>query len=282
MAYMRGENYIWADDYAVHFWIADGQDYWEESSDWGRDDEGNHLYRNEYGDVTASGLRIEHSVLDQFVVMRFAELLEEGRFAEAARNALEYDPDSPRAPLIRKLMESLEAADEMNPDITIRPEQETDSDAVTRLTEAAFRNAPHSSHTEPFIVNALRRHGQLTVSLVATENGVVIGHVAVSPVTISSGAAGWYGLGPISVAPDRQGRGIGSRLMIEALAELRRLGGRGCVVLGDPAYYGRFGFRTRLGLHLPGVPPEYFQALSLSGEPPTGTVRYHEAFDATK
>ena len=170
----------------------------------------------------------------------------------------------------------------MDTEITIRPEQETDSDAITRLTEAAFRNAPHASHTEPFIVAALRRHAQLTVSLVATENGLVIGHVAVSPVTISSGAAGWYGLGPISVAPDRQGRGIGSRLVTEAVSELRRLGGRGCVVLGDPAYYGRFGFRTRPGLSLPGVPPEHFQALGLEGEPPTGTVRYHAAFDATE
>ncbi|WP_232034106.1 GNAT family N-acetyltransferase [Mycoavidus cysteinexigens] len=69
-----------------------------------------------------------------------------------------------------------------------------------------------------------------------------------SPVTLSSGATGWYGLGPISVRPERQGQGIGSKLMKVALAELQRLGGLGCVVLGNLAYYGRFGFKAHPGL----------------------------------
>ncbi|MES2462599.1 MAG: N-acetyltransferase [Armatimonadota bacterium] len=170
----------------------------------------------------------------------------------------------------------------MNPNITIRPEKPADIDAIRRLTEAAFQNQAHASHTEQFIVTALRRAGTLTVSLVAVENDVVVGHVAVSPVTVSSGAAGWYGLGPISVQPNRQGRSIGSRLMTAALAELRRIGAQGCVVLGDPAYYGRFGFKNCPGLELPGVPQVYFQAFSLGGEVPAGTVRFHEAFDATE
>lgn len=85
-----------------------------------------------------------------------------------------------------------------------------------------------------------------------------------------------------SVLPGRQGQGIGSRLMKAALAELRNQGAAGCVVLGDPGYYGRFGFNTCAGLELPGVPQEYFQALSFGADLLTGTVQYHESFDATE
>ena len=166
--------------------------------------------------------------------------------------------------------------------ITIRNESSDDIDAITALTAAAFEHEEHSSHTESFIVNALRRNKQLTVSLVAVENDEIVGHVAISPVRISSGATGWYGLGPISVRPDRQNKGIGSALMNAALAELKRLGGAGCVLLGDPGYYRRFGFKVQPGLTLAGVPPEYFQALSLDGVFPVGSVQYQAAFDATE
>ncbi|WP_316153811.1 N-acetyltransferase [Cupriavidus sp. BIC8F] len=165
--------------------------------------------------------------------------------------------------------------------VQIRPESPSDADAIARLTTAAFLTAPHTSHTEAFVVNALRRAGQLTVSLVAQAGDRLVGHVAISPVTFSSGATGWYGLGPISVAPDRQGQGIGSQLIHAALADLRRLGAAGCVLLGDPAYYGRFGFAARPGLVLDGVPPEYFQALAFDGGYPAGSVQYHDAFNAT-
>lgn len=165
--------------------------------------------------------------------------------------------------------------------LSARGEQDGDVDAIFRLTEAAFLNAPHTSHTEQFIVNALRHHGQLTVSLVAVDGGRIVGHVAISPVTLTGGTAGWHGLGPISVQPEYQGRGIGSWLARTALDQLRNLGARGCVVLGDPAYYGRFGFVHSPDLVLPGVPQEYFQALPFSGDAPQGEVRYHAAFDAT-
>lgn len=164
--------------------------------------------------------------------------------------------------------------------INIRSEQPADIPAIEELTIAAFLDAPHTSHTEQHIVNALRQAGMLTLSLVAEAAGEIVGHVAVSPVTISDGRAGWYGLGPISVTPRLQGQGIGSQLMRRALADLRELGATGCVLLGDPGYYGRFGFRAEPGLVLPGVPPEYFQALSFGGAIPAGTVSYHEAFNA--
>lgn len=164
--------------------------------------------------------------------------------------------------------------------LTIRPETPADIAAIEAVTVAAFRDATHTSHTEQFIVNALRRAGQLAVSLVAEADGRIVGHVAVSPVTISDGATGWFGLGPISVLPEHQGRGIGSRLMREALRTLQESGAAGCVLLGEPGYYGRFGFRAEPDLVLPDVPPEYFQALAFRGPLPRGTVQYHEAFNA--
>jgi len=68
--------------------------------------------------------------------------------------------------------------------------------------------------------------------------------------------------------------------MKSSLAALEATGAAGCVVLGDPAYYGRFGFTTVDGLVYPGVPAEYFQALSFAGRFPQGEVSYHEAFSA--
>jgi putative acetyltransferase len=163
----------------------------------------------------------------------------------------------------------------------VRKEVASDAIAIDAVTVAAFRAAAHTSHTEQFIIRALRNDGQMAVSLVADEDGKVIGHVAVSPVAISDGTPGWYGLGPISVAPERQGQGIGTLLMHHALSELKALGAAGCVVLGEPSYYSRFGFRAEPALVLPGVPAEYFQAISLKGSLPQGEVKYHEAFDAT-
>lgn len=165
-------------------------------------------------------------------------------------------------------------------DILIRPESAQDAAAIHRVTAAAFEHAPHTSHTEQFIVDALRDAGQLAVSLVAEHRGRVVGHVALSPVTISDGTAQWLGLGPVSVLPELQRQGIGTRLVQRALELARRLGASGCVVLGDPVYYGRFGFKAEPALTLPGVPPEYFQALALRDAMPSGIVAYHESFSA--
>ncbi len=164
--------------------------------------------------------------------------------------------------------------------IRIRKEASTDVAAIEAVTIAAFQNAAHTSHTEQFIVAALRKAGQLSVSLVADDSGAVIGHVAVSPVAISDGTTGWLGLGPISVAPAYQRQGVGAQLMAQAIAELRALGASGCVVLGEPGYYSRFGFKAEPSLVLPEVPPEYFQAVLFGGSLPSGSVCYHESFAA--
>ena len=164
----------------------------------------------------------------------------------------------------------------MNP--SIRQELPSDVSAIRAVTAAAFLNAPHTDHTEQFIIDALRKAGALAISLVAEQDGEVVGHVTVSPVSISDGSAGWYALGPVSVSPELQGQGIGSRLMQAALRVVRERGAAGCVLLGDPAYYSRFGFRPESGLVLPDAPPEYFQALPFGASLPRGVVTYHDAF----
>lgn len=165
-------------------------------------------------------------------------------------------------------------------DFRVRPESPADLAAIESVTIAAFAFAEHAGGNEHFIVNALRRSGQLAVSLVAEDgSGVVIGHVAVSPVTIYDGSHDWYGLGPLSVVPVYQGHGIGSALVKAALATLRRMGAAGCVLVGNPGYYGRFGFRNEPGLVYPGLPAEYFQALAFVGTVPAGTVAFHESFN---
>jgi len=169
---------------------------------------------------------------------------------------------------------------DMSLSINIRREKPEDIDKIHHVTVAAFLDAPHTDHTEQFIVKALRNSEALTVSLVAEDAGQIVGHVALSPVTVSDGASNWYGLGPISVLPERQGKKVGSKLMHEAISELKHLQANGCVLLGDPNYYSRFGFKPVNGLVLPDVPPEYFQAILIQGTYPQGSVAYHESFSA--
>jgi putative acetyltransferase len=165
-------------------------------------------------------------------------------------------------------------------ELEIRPERPADAAAIATLTRAAFRAAVHASHTEQYIVGALRRADVLALSLLATVAGAPVGHVALSPVSIADGTPDWFGLGPLAVLPAWQRQGVGARLVREALAMLRAQGAGGCVVLGEPAYYGRFGFVADPGLVLPGVPPGYFQALAFGAGRPRGAVAYHAAFEA--
>jgi putative acetyltransferase len=164
--------------------------------------------------------------------------------------------------------------------ISIREEAANDVPAVFRVTTAAFLIAPHTSHTEQFIVEALRKAGKLTVSRVATHNDEVIGHVAASPVNINEQESAWFGLGPVSVLPSYQRRGIGSALVMDALVVLASRGAAGCVVLGNPEFYERFGFRTNDSLTLPGVPAEHFMAVAFDSSMPSGIVTYDDAFHA--
>ena len=162
----------------------------------------------------------------------------------------------------------------------IRPERHTDVAAISNVTTAAFATAPHSSGTEARIVEGLRAGRALTVSLLAEDAGEIVGHVAFSPVMIVGAGGDWYGLGPVSVRPDKQRRGVGQSLVRTGLDQLRALSAAGCVVLGDPAYYRRFGFESDPALTYGGYHSPYFQRLIFSGPPPRGDVIYHAAFEA--
>ncbi|MEM9971246.1 MAG: N-acetyltransferase, partial [Pseudomonadota bacterium] len=127
-------------------------------------------------------------------------------------------------------------------EMTVRPERPGDARSIRSVTKAAFSGVPYSDGSEPSIPGALRAAGDLAFSAVAEKARRLIGHVALSPVTIGSTGTGWYGLGPLSVLPDHQRQGTGTALMAAALDWLDRERAAGCVLVGDPGYYGRFGF----------------------------------------
>ena len=159
----------------------------------------------------------------------------------------------------------------------VRDESAADLAAIDDVHRAAFASEPHSLHNEHEIVRALRASGKLAVSLVTEREGRVVAHVAASPVSIS-GASGWYGLGPVAVLPAFQRAGIGKRLVGEAVKRLRAMAAQGCVVVGEPAFYSKFGFRADAALVFPGVPAEYLQVLRFGADAPRGEVVYDRAF----
>ncbi|MCB2047614.1 MAG: N-acetyltransferase [Novosphingobium sp.] len=139
---------------------------------------------------------------------------------------------------------------------------------------------PFSDGSEPGLVDLLRERGELALSLVALDkSGKIVGHIGFSPATIDGRDCGWFQMAPVSADPPVQFRGIGSALIRAGIERLRASGARGVSVVGDPAYYERFGFAELSGLapssdhDLP-----YFRALVLAGEPPRGTLRYASAF----
>jgi len=165
--------------------------------------------------------------------------------------------------------------------VSIRTEQDTDCGVISDVTKSAFETIEISNQTEPFIIAALRSAQALTISLVAEVKGRVAGHIAFSPVTMSDGTKDWYGLGPVSVRPEFQRKGIGKALIQEGLSRLRNRNAKGCCLVGHPEYYRQFGFKNVEGLVYAGVPQEVFFALSFDGDIPHGNVIFHEGFKAS-
>jgi putative acetyltransferase len=168
----------------------------------------------------------------------------------------------------------------MAAEIIIRDQTAGDFAAVHELVIAAFKTMPYACGREQFVMDALWTSGAATVALVAEDGGAIVGQVAFSKVMIGGADVGWHGCGPVSVLPERQKQGIGSTLMRAGLERLRALGSKGCVVVGDPNYYPRFGFENTPDMFEPGVPPEVFMALVLDGTMPKGAVKFDEAFEA--
>lgn len=167
----------------------------------------------------------------------------------------------------------------MSERVQILDERPTDAAAIHALTARAFAAVSYSDGSEPTVIDRLRDAGALAVSLVALRGRDLAGHVAFSKATGGTGDGGcWYALGPISVEPSLQRGGIGSALISAGLERLRRAGAAGVMLVGDPAYYARFGFVTAPECTPPGQPSEYFQMLPLAAKRPTTGLDFHGAF----
>jgi putative acetyltransferase len=165
--------------------------------------------------------------------------------------------------------------------VSIRDERPGDVAAIHRVVAAAFK-----SRAEADLVDKLRANGRFALSLVAVQGGAVVGHVLLTDVSLAGhglvprGA----GLAPLAVRPTFQQRGIGAMLMRAALERALRSGYGFVCLVGDPAYYQRFGFRPAATLGLASefeVPPEAFLAIELAPGAlagVSGTVRYLPEF----
>ncbi len=162
----------------------------------------------------------------------------------------------------------------------IRKETVADIDAITQVTRAAFKTLEINDNTEQFIIKALRQSGALAISLVAEIDQQIVGHIAFSPVKISDGASGWYGLGPVSILPKLHRQEIGKALIKKGLSLLQDANAQGCALVGYPDYYKRFGFKNYEKLIYEGIPPEVFLILPFTENIPQGIVKFDEGFAA--
>ena len=164
--------------------------------------------------------------------------------------------------------------------VTIRPEQAADRAGVRRVYEAAFPTS-----TEADLVDRLRARQPGTLALVAEHEGAVVGHILFTPVTFDPPSdALAFALSPMAVMPGHEKHGVGRRLVQNGLAECHAKGACLVVVLGDPEYYGRFGFEraSRHALRNEFGVEEAFMAFMLEAQshPHPGTlVRYAPEFE---
>lgn len=161
--------------------------------------------------------------------------------------------------------------------LTLRPETSADRDVIGRLHHDAFRG-----NAEADLVDALRRNGEAVLSLVAEEEGRVVGHVLYSRLKIEtgSGPVAALALAPLAVAPARQQRGIGSSLVREAHRRLAAAGESIVFVVGEPAYYERFGFSAAAARTFE-TPYDGAHTMALAfgrDAPKRGIVRYPRPF----
>ena len=166
----------------------------------------------------------------------------------------------------------------------ITTESPTDIERISHIHYAAFKGHPmHKPGAEPVehrIVERLRAANALSLSLLAMVEQQAVGHLALSPATIGACASGWYLLGPIGVAPEHQGKGIGSALMREAIPRMRNMGASGIVLVGNPEFYKRFSFINLQEIYYKGVPDQFVLALHFRDAAPRGEIIAHAAFNA--
>jgi putative acetyltransferase len=161
---------------------------------------------------------------------------------------------------------------------TIRDARLEDIPAIYDLTKRAFAPMPFAGGNEQDLINTARDAGALSISLVAEIGSRIVGHVAFTPAMAADNTLGWFGLGPVAVEPELQRKGIGQQLINEGLRKLRAWNAAGCIVVGDPNYYQRFGFRLSPALTPASQPPEYYMMLSLTALQPNAVVDFHPLF----
>ena len=166
-------------------------------------------------------------------------------------------------------------------DITyqIKEESPVHYAAIRHVTKAAFAPMSFSSGAEPNIIETLRAEGDLSLSLVAIGQGGLLGHCAFSPVKITGAAGSWYALGPIAVGPSDQRKGLGRALVKEGLIRLKTQGAQGCVVIGNPQIYARFGFHSDGQLISGALDRALVQRIIFQGPAPAGNISFAPAFD---
>lgn len=167
----------------------------------------------------------------------------------------------------------------------LKNEQHKDIERISQIQYAAFKDHPiHAAGAEPvehLIVERLRKANALTLSILAEEKGEAVGHIAISPAVVGRSSQGWYLLGPVGVMPQHQGKGIGSTLIHEALGRMGNMGADGIVLVGDPAFYKRFGFKNVPGITYEGIPGQFILTLPFTNRNTEGAIVAHEAFYPT-
>ena len=157
----------------------------------------------------------------------------------------------------------------------IRPEEMADIPAIHNLTKRAFAPMEYSEGDEQDLIDTLRAAGRLSLSLVAELDSQVIGHIAFSK---AMGADDWHALGPISVEPVWQFKGIGLELIANGLSVLKNLNAQGCILVGDPKYYSKSGFVLAPQCCPPNQPSQYFMVRLLRGTMPDVVFQFDPAF----
>ena len=161
---------------------------------------------------------------------------------------------------------------------TIRHEQPGDEAAIREMVTRAFIGHPYSDGDEQDVIDRLREDGDLVLSLVAVQDGEIIGQITYSPAILANGATGWVVLGPVAVEPSQQGKGVGRALIEAGEAAMKERGAKGITVLGDPEIYRRFGFAQNTPMWLAGDLGWAFQVKSLGGPIPECEQTYVKAF----
>jgi putative acetyltransferase len=162
--------------------------------------------------------------------------------------------------------------------INIRHERAEDAAAIHDLTKRAFASMPFAGGDEQLLPARFRSADVLALSLVAETAGSIIGQLTLTPAFAADDSPGWFALGPIAVEPNFQSQGVGSSMIAAAIDWLTANDAAGCVLVGNPAYYSRFGWLPCPALAPTGEPAEYYQILPLAIAQPHAVVCFHPLF----